>query len=149
LARYSATSACCSTSSAAAPVGGLRKPDAGRDLQRQVLDVDGLVERRDQPRAERAGLRLVAVEQEDGELVAAHPRQQVLAADGRAHPLGDALQHDVAGMVAERVVDRLEVVEIHQGHPRPRAGAAATQGVGDRASSSGRLGRRVSASCVA
>jgi len=46
------------------------------------------------------------------ELLAAQPRGQVGLARALAQQLREALQHAVAGLVAERVVDALEVVEI-------------------------------------
>ncbi len=40
-------------------------------------------------------------------------------------PLGDLLQQAVAGVVAERVVDLLEVIEVDQHHGGDATGAAA------------------------
>ena len=48
----------------------------------------------------------------DGELVAAHAGDRVGLAHQRAQPIGDHLQELVAGGMAERVVDVLEVVEV-------------------------------------
>ena len=56
----------------------------------------------------------VGERQEDGELVAAEPRHGVGLAQRRAQPRRDALQDAVAGMVAERVVDLLEAVQVEQ-----------------------------------
>ena len=48
------------------------------------------------------------------EFVAAQAREQAARAGSRAQPLGDALQHAIAEVVTERVVDRLEVVHVHE-----------------------------------
>ena len=71
--------------------------------------------------------RLVAVGagQEHGELLAAEPRGDVGAARGLAQHVGEAPQHLVARLVAERVVDALEVVEVaHQQGAAVRAAQA-------------------------
>ena len=48
------------------------------------------------------------------ELVAAQPRDGVRLAHGAGQPLRDRLQQLVAGVVAQRVVDPLEVVEVEE-----------------------------------
>ena len=52
--------------------------------------------------------------QHGDELVAADPRDDVLVAEAFGQPLGGGAQENVAGIVAERVVDVLEVVEVEQ-----------------------------------
>ena len=52
----------------------------------------------------------------DDELVAAESGQHVALAQRRAQPLGHDLQQLVADLVAEAVVDRLEVVEVDEQH---------------------------------
>ena len=52
--------------------------------------------------------------QDQHELVAAEPRDGVRLAHRAGQPLRDRLQQLVAGIVAERVVDALEVVEIEE-----------------------------------
>ena len=52
----------------------------------------------------------------DAELVAAEPGDGVALAERLLQPVGDLLQQAVAGVVAERVVDLLEVVEVDQHH---------------------------------
>ena len=59
-------------------------------------------------------MRLWRVADDDRELVAAHPADMAAIADFLDQPLRDALQHRVALGVAERVVDRLEAVEIEE-----------------------------------
>ena len=51
-----------------------------------------------------------------GELVAADARDEIVVADRRAHALADRHQQRVARHVAERVVDRLELVEVDEQH---------------------------------
>ena len=48
----------------------------------------------------------------DGELVAAEPRQEVRLAHAAAQPLGDRLQKRIADRMTEPVVDLLEAVEV-------------------------------------
>ena len=69
------------------------------------------------------GLLAAALGQQHRELVAAEPREHVGVAQPRAQRPRDAHDQLVAGAVAERVVDRLEVVEVeHQrGAARPVA----------------------------
>ncbi len=54
------------------------------------------------------------LQRRDGELVAAQPRGEAIGEIGRAQPLRDLPQHVVARGMAERVVDALEAVEIHE-----------------------------------
>ncbi len=56
------------------------------------------------------------VAQHGGEFLAAKPTEQVGRTDGLARALGEYLQHAVADRMAEAVVDRLEVIEVHQQH---------------------------------
>ena len=52
----------------------------------------------------------------DDELVAAEAGEHVVVAQRRAQATGDRLQQLVADLVAEAVVDRLEVVEVDEQH---------------------------------
>ena len=73
--------------------------------------------------SERAGVLLVAhAGQDEGEFVAAGSRDQRALAgrDGKAS--ADFLEHGVAGGMAERVVDRLEPVEIEDAQRNAGAG---------------------------
>ena len=65
----------------------------------------------------RVGLRAV---DQHRELVASDPREHGRVAHRLAQPERDPLQRQVPQFVAERVVDRLEVVEVEQ-HHRQRA----------------------------
>ena len=58
---------------------------------------------------------------EDHELVAAEPAQQVLAPDGVGHTAGDGDEQLVAGRVPHAVVEGLEVVEVDEQHAHRHA----------------------------
>ena len=57
---------------------------------------------------------------EHDELVAAEPRDGVLAADGLAEPAAHRDQELVAGLVTEAVVHELEAVEVDEQHRHHR-----------------------------
>ena len=59
---------------------------------------------------------LVGVVAQDRELVAAEARDGVLGARRFAQALGRLREHHVAGLVAQRVVDELEAVEVDEQH---------------------------------
>ena len=80
-----------------------------------AVDVVGAADRLDDAPRERCrigGLR--DADLHDRKLVATHARDRVRLPHQRAQPFGDHLQQLVAGGMAERVVDVLEVVEIEQ-----------------------------------
>ena len=52
----------------------------------------------------------------DGKFIAAEARDQGLPATGVDNPRGGFGEHDIARRVAEDVVDRFEVVEVHHDH---------------------------------
>ncbi|HEX2160445.1 MAG TPA: hypothetical protein VHF88_01325 [Thermoleophilaceae bacterium] len=58
---------------------------------------------------------VVDVLEAEGELVAAEAGDEVGWTQHSAQPLGDGDQQLVAGLVAERVVDQLEVVDVEEG----------------------------------
>ena len=60
---------------------------------------------------------------DDREFVGVEPRQHIFLAQRRPQPLGDAAQQLVADAMAERIVDRLEIVEAEHQH-RHLLGAA-------------------------
>ena len=68
----------------------------------------------EQPQVLRHGerARLAGAREHERELLAAEPRRHVAVAAGGAQHVGEAPQHVVARVVAERVVDALEVVEV-------------------------------------
>ena len=69
------------------------------------------------------------VGEQHGELVAAEPGDGVAARGGRSQPPAELHEQAVAVVVAERVVDLLELVEVHdeQGHA-----LVAAAGLGER-----------------
>ena len=124
-----------------AVLAGERDADAGGERDRHLGQVERLLEAGQQLAGDRARLdRRVQVGQADGELVAAETGHRVRAAQGGAQPFRDLTQQQVAGVVAERVVDVLEPVEVEQQQtrrcsrhagPRPapaRAGRRAASG---------------------
>ena len=81
--------------------------------------------------------------EQDGELVAAEPRRGVRRhARARCTRRRDLDEHLVADRVAERVVDRLEVVEVEEQHRR-RAPLPCASAVSTRSVKSARFGRPV------
>ena len=86
------------------------------------------------------------IAQHDREFLAAEPPEQVRRADRLARTLGENLKHAVANGMTEPVIDRLEVVEVHQQHRRRVGGrrvAAREFGVVEERSAVGDAGQRV------
>ena len=81
----------------------------GRELER-------LLERELDALGDAGGALVVAAVEQDGELVAAEPRRQVAGAQAGAQAAGEGDQQLVADLVAEAVVDALEVVEVEEEH---------------------------------
>jgi hypothetical protein len=102
---------------ALAVLGVQGDPHAGLDAQREAAGRERLIECAVDPRGGR-GDRLCRghVGQQHRELVAAEACDGVSVADDRAQTLADALDHDIAVEVAERVVDLLEAIEVHHEH---------------------------------
>ena len=67
------------------------------------------------------------IEEQHRELVATEPRSQVVGADAAVDALGDDPQEAVAGPVAQRVVDDLEVVEVEEQDDGIEPGLAGAQ----------------------
>ena len=118
LAVYIATSAFRSSSSACSPIAaGNGDADAAPDRDLLALDRERHLQRVDHPLRHREGaLELDLVRQQDRELVAAQPGRQVVGPDAAPDPVRHGRQEPVAGRVAERVVDDLEVVEVEEQH---------------------------------
>ena len=95
--------------------GAHRDPDARSDGDLPAADVERLLERGADAARHRLDLeRTFDVLEQDGELVAAEPSDQVAFANAAREPLHDGPQQHVAGLVAERLVHDLEPVEIEQ-----------------------------------
>ena len=69
----------------------------------------------------------VGVGQQDGELVAAQARRGVRGTAARLQHLADAPQRLVAGLVAVRIVEELEVDQVDQQDARRLAASAAAR----------------------
>ena len=69
-----------------------------------------------QPMRTSEGLGAVSATHHDHELVSAESHHRVIGAGGDDQELGDAHQDPVSDLVAIRVVDELEVVEIDEGN---------------------------------
>ncbi|MEZ5182317.1 MAG: hypothetical protein R2702_10650 [Acidimicrobiales bacterium] len=113
-------------------IGG-RHADAGPGEDLATVEGEGHVERLEDPGGH-VGRVLAALHllEEDAELVAAEPSHGVAGADAAAQAGGHGREEAVAGRVAERVVHRLEVVEVDEQHGGEVARApAALQGVLD------------------
>ncbi|MNS95974.1 hypothetical protein D3C72_1302540 [compost metagenome] len=105
-----------------------RDPDAHADGHGVAGDLERLAHRVDQAFGHPAYIALVAdVGQHHGELVSAQPRQRVLLAQMARQALGQQAQQFVAALVAQGVVDALEVVQVQAQHRRG-AVAASVQG---------------------
>ena len=102
--------------------------DADRGADDDVVAVDrvGRADRGDDApgdRLQRIGIR--GAGGDDGEFVAAEPGDEIVAAHDAAEALRDVENQLVADVVAERIVDVLEVVEVDVEHGRRRAAARA------------------------
>ena len=99
-------------------LAGAQRRRAAGDLDRELLAVDGDRPAVDRPlqlhRAPRELALVADLAEEHGELLAAPARDAVVRPDRVAQAAGDLDQHAVAGAVAERVVDLLEVVEVEE-----------------------------------
>ena len=90
-------------------------PDARAHVDLAPLDRDRIGERlEDAARGRRRVGRVVDLLDQDGELVAAEARDRVGRAQAGLEAGRDRLEELVAGPVAERVVDRLEVVDVDE-----------------------------------
>jgi hypothetical protein len=99
-----------------APVmGPERDADAAFDVDRHAVELERVFERRPQPGGDRHGvLEAGRARQEDRELVSAEAGELVAVAQHRAHAPGGLAQEGVAVVVAQRVVDVLEAIEVDQ-----------------------------------
>jgi hypothetical protein len=108
-----------------AVAGRHRDANAAADHDRMAGEQIGLADRLQEALGQQHGvLRPRYPVLHDREFVGVESRQRVLFAQHRAQPFCDSTQQLVAGPVAERVVDRLEIVETKH-HHRDLLGAAA------------------------
>jgi len=126
--------------------GGLGDADARVHHGLPALQDDGTLQRRQDPLGHlRAGQGAATAREQDGELVAAQPRGEVVLAHAGGDPLGDLDEQLVTGAVPEAVVDRLEVVQVeHQdGRGRPAAVGDGLVDAADQQRAVGQSGERV------
>src|SRR5579864_1462813 len=87
------------------------------DARADIDDLSGEIEWLSDHRLYRFGdgdcLRLVGTRQHDRELIATEPGDQVGPAYGAAQPDSELLQQSVSALVAERVVDFFEAIQVH------------------------------------
>ncbi len=114
-------------------VGGVvrvqRHADRGAQEQLPALHHQWLAQLAHQHFGQQAGIGgHVAVADENYEFIATEPRQQRIVAAGLGHGMADALgelqQGLVAGLVAHRVVDPLEVIDVGEQQAQPVLGRA-------------------------
>ena len=107
-----------------AVVGVAGDADRAAHLERQPVDHERLAQGGLEDLGD--GLGVVGAEhvgEQDAELVAAEAGDGVGGAQRRLEALGDLLEEHVAVVMAERVVDLLEVVEVHDHHGRAAVAA--------------------------
>ena len=107
-----------------------RDADRALALQCQAADHHRLLEHLEHAADDRDHrLPIGDLGQQDRELVATEARDALRVAEDALQPRPDPLKQEVAVVVAERVVDVLEAVEVHQHHgARVAAAAGAVQG---------------------
>ena len=122
--------------------------DAGRQVDLPVVHDERLVQDAQQPVGQGAQtVEVLDVLGDDEELVGPQPDGGVLDAGAPAQPVGDLAEQQVAGLVAERLVDRPEPVDVEVHEPDLQPAAArqrdrVPQPVGQRAAV-GQAGQRV------
>ena len=105
-------------------LGAKRHADAHPDFDGVAVDDERRFERLlDLPDDGRDAGQVDARTDEDAELVAAEPRDRVLVAQAADEPLGHELEEFVTVLVAERVVDLLEVIEVQDEETEGLAGS--------------------------
>ena len=94
-------------------IGKIEKPIEAVRRDRLVLDLEGLREHAgDAPGKGLCVLRVVARRLQSQKFVAALARQKLAGTQHPPHPVGDLDQQQVAGAMAEQIVDVLEAVEV-------------------------------------
>ena len=92
-----------------------RDPDARSDEDLLPVELERRVQRLEDPVGDVGRTdALATVLEQDRELVATEAGRRVRRAEARPEPLPDLAQQAVAGRMAQRIVDRLEVVEVHE-----------------------------------
>ena len=91
-----------------------RDADTRPDAQARVTHVNRFFKQRRETLRHRRGLEGVRCVKEDGELVTAEARYQVVVTDDLADAGPDLAQQRVSSLVSEGVVDLLEMIQIDQ-----------------------------------
>ena len=100
-----------------------RDADAGVDLERDLVEHHRLADAAQSTSSTICTERdhvVAATRRQDRELVTAEARHQAAVADPRRQPRPEVSQQVIPELVAERVVDVLEVVEVEQHHAERR-----------------------------
>ena len=120
------------------------RPDAGADIERVLLDLIGGREVLDDAAGEFAHRAARAdIAHHDGEFVAAEPAAHLAFAHQRLKPRGNLREQLVAGEMTERIIDRLEAVEIdHQQRALAAPLAGIEQGLAQRLGDLKAVGQR-------
>src|SRR5205807_7009786 len=92
----------------------LGKPEAHRERNPLPLDLAGFPQQLPDSLGQSLGLRQVEIRERRGEFVAAQASGDVAGADTISQRLAESADGAVAGMMPERVVDRLQVVEVEE-----------------------------------
>ncbi len=124
---------------------GVQRGDADRDSQPDARGTvgDGDGQRGDpgpQPLGDAQRVRLARLGQQDDELLPAEPPHHVVLAQLVEQHVADRSQHRVPDQVTVSVIDRLEVIDVDQGHGQRTAGP---DGPGDLRRGLALPGRRV------
>ena len=106
-------------------------PDAGGHVDHHGRQLEGDPQAVAQAPGDLDREHLVGVREPDGELVAAEASHHVVLADLLAQSCRDLHQQLVAGLVAQRVVDLLEAVEVEQQQGADAIGVGVGQRLGD------------------
>ncbi len=93
--------------------------DAGLDPHRHRVEHERLADLRRDPLCHLRGVPRIGVDQENGELVAADPRDEIRVAEAAHDARAELDQQLVAGGVTERVVHLLEPVEVDEQKREP------------------------------
>ncbi len=107
----------------AAIVGRLRDADAGADHHLLPVDFISRADGLEQPRRDlQRRVAAAADHMDDGKFVAAEASDKIAFADAAAQPFGDDDKQSIAARMTERIVDRLEAIEVEQKNRKALAG---------------------------
>src|SRR4051794_23459316 len=105
----------------------VRDADARSDIQRLIFVCDRLLKCRQYFVSHAQGDTAICIFNQDGEFIAAEPRDSVLLAQQRTQPESDLLQNMIADRMAECVVDVLEPIKVHDKNGEPGIAVANTR----------------------